>query len=134
MTIDPVTAAIASAIGAGAMSGLTETAKTAITDTYTKLKELLAHKCGDKSEVVDAVARLEARPDSAARKEELHEVISAAGAEQDEEILTAAQHLFALLARHSGSGITVQNNAPVQGQNIGTSQQITQHFGEPPKP
>jgi hypothetical protein len=132
--MDPVTAAIAGAIGAGAMSGLTETTRTAITDVYTKLKDLLAHKFGAKSEVVDAVVRLEAKPDSPARKEELHEVISALGAEQDEEILTAAQRLFALLAQQSNSGITVQNNAPVQGQNIGTYQQITQTFGKPPKP
>jgi hypothetical protein len=40
MPIDPVTAAI----GAGALSGLTETTKNAITDAYTKLKDLLAHR------------------------------------------------------------------------------------------
>jgi hypothetical protein len=131
--MDPVTTAIAGAIAAGAISGLTETTKTAITDAYTKLKDLLAHKFGTKSEVVQAVEHLEAKPESEGRKVAVHEEIIAVGAEQDKEIIAAAQRLFALLAQQSNSGITVHNNAPVQGQNNAQNQWITQHFGEPPK-
>jgi hypothetical protein len=130
--MDPITAAIVTALGAGALSGLTETSKTALTDAYQGLKDLLVKKFGASSHVLQAVDHLEANPDSAGRKETLQEEIIAVKAEQDEELVMAAQQLFELL-QQSRSGITVQVNAPVQGQNIGTYQQITQHFGDPPK-
>lgn len=130
--MDPITAAIVTALGAGALSGLTETSKATLTDAYQGLKGLLVKKFGASSHIVQAVDHLEANPDSAGRKETLHEEIIAARAEQEEELIIAAQKLFELLEQ-SHSGIMVQINAPVQGQNIGTYQQITQHFGDPPK-
>jgi hypothetical protein len=132
--MDPITAAIVAALGAGALSGLTETTKAALIDAYHGFKNLLVKKFGASSHVLQAVDHLEAKPDSADRREALQGEIIAAKAEQDEELVMAAQRLFALLpAQQNPSGITVQVNAPVQGQNIGTYQQITQHFGKPPK-
>src|SRR5947209_5290623 len=64
-TMDPISAAIVAALAAGALSGLTETGKTAITDAYQELKDLLVKKFGARSQVVQTVDHLEARPESA---------------------------------------------------------------------
>jgi hypothetical protein len=133
--MDPITTAIVAALSAGAVSGLTETSKTAITDAYTKLKDLLTKRFGARSNVVQAIEGLEARPASVGRKETLQEEIVAVQAEQDEELLAAAQGVMTLVQpQQVGLGkFTIQNNALVQGQNIGDNQQITQYFGNPPK-
>ncbi len=132
--MDPITTAIVAALSAGAVGGLTETSKTAITDAYTKLKDLLTKKFGARSNVVQAVDHLEARPASGGRKETLREEIVAVQAEQDEDLLAAAQHVLTLVhAQQVGLGkFTIQNNAAVQGQTIGDYNAITQQFGELP--
>jgi hypothetical protein len=133
--MDPITAAIAGALSAGAVSGLTETSKTAIADSYKKLKDLLIGKFGARSEVVQAIDQLEVKPESAGRKEFLQEEILAVNIEEDADVLTAAKHLQILLqSQQAGLGkFTIQNNASVQGQNFAEYQHIDQHFGNPPK-
>lgn len=133
--MDPITAAIVAALSAGALSGLTETSKTAITDAYQTLKGLLAKKFGSKSQVVQAVDHLEAKPESANRQGGLAEELIALQAERDNEILAAAKHLLTLAQPQQAVAgkYTIQNNAPVQGQVIGDSNTITQQFGELPK-
>jgi hypothetical protein len=133
--MDPITTAIVAALGAGAISGLTEASKTAIADAYGRLKTLLGKKFGGDSEVVQAVNQLEVKPTSSGRKETLAEEIAAVHAEQDEEIQSLVAHMLTLVqSESSGQGkFIIQNNAPVQGQNIGDYQQITQQFGHPPE-
>ena len=53
--MDPITTAIVAALSAGTIAGLTDTAKTAVTDSYNKLKILLVKKHGEGS---DALALL----------------------------------------------------------------------------
>jgi hypothetical protein len=133
--MDPITTAIVAAVSAGAISGLTEANKTAIADAYSRLKNLLANKFGRDSEVVQAVKGLETKPSSSARKELLAEEIAAVRAEQDAEIQTQAMHMLTLVRAESRAPgkFSIQNNALVQGQNIGDYQQITQQFGHPPE-
>jgi len=133
--MDPITTAIVTALSAGAVNGLTETSKTAITDTYAKLKDLIIKKFGARSDVVQAIDQLEAKPESAGRKETLKEEITALNAEQDHEVLAAARQVLMLVhAQQAGLGkFAIQNNAPVQGQTIGDHHTITQQFGELPK-
>ncbi len=132
-----ITAAIIVALsaGTGAVDDLTEASKTAITDAYSRLKNLLTKKFGDKSDVAQAVSLLERRPESFVRKEVLAEEMAAVQMEQDEEMLAAARQVLTLVQPQQGSlgKFTIQNNAVVQGQNIGDYQQITQQFGHPPK-
>ena len=133
--MDPITAAIIAALAAGAISGLTQTSTTAVTDAYQALKGLLAKKFGVRGQVVQAVDHLEAKPESTARQGGLAEEIIAVQAEQDSEILAAAKHLLTLVQpQQAGLGtFTIQNNAPVQGQTIGDHNTITQQFGDLPK-
>ena len=137
--MDPVTTitdAIVTALSAGAVAGLTDTAKAAVNDVYNKLKGLLTKKHGEGSEVVQAIAQLEAKPESQGRKEMLQEEIVAVKAEQDEEIVAAAKQVLTLVKvqQTSQSKITLhQDHAIIQGQNIGDHQNITQHFGKMPE-
>ena len=133
--MDPITTAIVAALSAGTISGLTETSKTAMTDAYNAFKALLIKKFGAKSEVVQAIDRLEAKPESVGRQETLQEEIVTVNAEQDHEVLAAARHVLALVhPQQAGLGkFAIQNNAPVQGQTIGDHHTITQQFGELPK-
>ncbi len=133
--MDLITTAIVAALSAGAISGLTEVSKTAVTDAYHTLKDLLIKKFGASSEVVRSIDRLEAKPESAGRQETLQEEIVTVNAEQDHEVLAAAKHVLALVhSQQVGFGkFSIQNNAPVQGQNIGDHNTITQQFEGPPK-
>jgi len=92
--MDPITTAILAAVSAGAIAGVTKVGEQAIVDAYVKLKELLGKKFGTKSKVVKAVKDLEANPKSAARKEVVKEEVATAKADQDKELLQAAQALI----------------------------------------
>jgi hypothetical protein len=133
--MDSITTAILAALSAGTASGVTEVSKTAITDTYTKLKNLLAHKFGARSDLAQAIDHLEAWPESDSCKELLQEEVIAVNAAQDEEVRAAAQQVLLLVRPQQAdlSKFTIQNNAPVQGLIIGDHSTVTQHFGEPPK-
>ena len=133
--MDPISTAIVAALSAGAISGLTETSKTTITDTYARLKDLIIKKFGVRSDVVQAINQLEAKPESTDRKETLQEEITAVKVEQDHEILAVARQMLTLVhAQQAGlSKFAIQNNAPIQGQTIGDHHTITQQFGELPK-
>ncbi len=106
--MDPITTAIVAALSAGAISGLTEASKTAIADAYTRLKTLLSKKFGGESDVVHAVNEVEAKPDSAGRKATLQEEVATVKADQDQEVLHAAQALLQLLQASPEGGQHVQ--------------------------
>jgi len=133
--MDPITTAIVAALSAGTLSGLTEASKTATTDAYNSLKALLIKKFGAKSEMAQAFDRLEANPELIGHQETLQAEIVTVNAEQDQEVFAAAKHVLALVHPQQAvvSKFTTQNNAPVQGQNIGDHNTITQQFGGLPK-
>ena len=133
--MDPVATAIIAALSAGAIGGLTEASKTAITEAYTSLTSLLHKKFGAKSEVVQAITQLEAKPESVSRQGMLQEELLTVNAEHDQELQAAAQRVLTLVQpQQTGLGkFTMQNNALVQGQNVGDYNTNTQYFGEPPK-
>ena len=133
--MDPVTTAIVTALSAGTIAGLTDTAKTAITDGYNKLKGLLTKKHGKNSDIVKAVENLEAKPDSKARKDVLVEEIATAKAEQDEEIVAAANQILTLVQPQQASKgkFNIQIAGNVQGQVVESHAPITMNFGELPK-
>jgi hypothetical protein len=95
--MEPVTTAILAAIAAGATAGLTDTAKTAIGDAYAGLKALLKRKFGGESKMLETVDKLEADPESAGWKESLGKEASKAGANQDQDLIAAAEVVLAKL-------------------------------------
>ncbi len=107
--MDPITLAIVTAVSTGVAKELTEGAiKPAIADAYHKLKALLSKKFGGESDVVHAVNEVEAKPDSAGRKATLQEEVVTAKADQDQEVLQAAQALLHLLQATPAGGQHVQ--------------------------
>lgn len=95
--MEPITTAVIAALTVGTASGVTETAKTAISDGYAGLKALISQKCGSKSEVSEAIDRLQAKPDSPGRQQMLAEELKASDASADPEIMGAAQSLLELI-------------------------------------
>jgi len=91
--MDPMTAII-SAIIAGATSALKPTAEQAVKDAYQGLKALINYKW----EKLD-ISTIEAKPDSDARKAVLQEDLVDVGAQNDQELLSAAQNLLSVLSQ-----------------------------------
>src|SRR5258708_36315057 len=118
--MDPVTTAILAALSANAIGGVTEMSKTAITDAYQKLKGLLVNKFGANSKVVTAVDDLEEEHNSKGRQLTLQEQIAKVKADQDQELVQAAQVLLRELRSQPGGEQRIQSlvanyNAQVYG-------------------
>jgi hypothetical protein len=103
--MDPITTAVIAAPAGGVASG---TAESVTVISYQALKSFLKRKFGKDGEVVKAVNNLEARPDSAGRKETLKEEVLAARADQDPEILEAAWALLDRIGAQAGGEHHIQ--------------------------
>jgi hypothetical protein len=120
--MDPITTVIIAAV--------TSLSKDVIKDSYDALKAGFKQKFGEKSDLVDAVDRLEQKPDSEARKATVKEEVETAQVNQDPAILKLAQDLHDKIIEQPGgqeiinqtqtntvSGVTVGGNfefKPVQ--------------------
>jgi hypothetical protein len=106
-----VDAILAALIGGAAASAGKVVVSKAVEDAYSALKALLVHKLGEKSDAVEAVAKLEAKPDSEGRKATMAEELNAARVTHDPELLDAARRLQAALEQLPAGGRTqVQNS------------------------
>jgi hypothetical protein len=106
--MDPLSAAIIAAVAAGLVKGAGEVSQKVLVDGYERLKALLGRRFGDRSEVVQAVQGLEARPDSPARRNLVVEEVQLSGASNDEELLTVARDLLARIQEDPGPRASVQ--------------------------
>lgn len=97
MDMDTLTTSIVAAITAGAATGTTDIVKKSVADGYAALKGLLRKKFGANSQVVDAMDKLQAKPDSAGRREMLAEEIKELRADEEPELLAAARGLLELI-------------------------------------
>ena len=113
--MDPITLAI---VGTITSSLLTEKN---IKNGYNALKNALKKKFGDESDLVDAVDKLEKKPDSEGRKAILQEEFEIAKVNDDPEILKLAQDLLDKVKEQPGGQQTInqtQTNT-VSGVNVG---------------
>jgi hypothetical protein len=94
--MDPVTL-IVTALVTGAAAAAKDVGGDAVKSAFNGLKALIAKKFGGKADVVDAVTKVEQKPESAGRKETLKEELQAAGADQDKELLAEVQKFLKLL-------------------------------------
>jgi hypothetical protein len=106
--VTTITTAILAAIAAGAAGGTTEASKKAIIDAYNGLKTVLKRTVCAHSDLVEAVAQLEQKPDSAGRKTTLQEEIIAAKVNQRPEVIQAAQTLLDQLKAQPGGEQHIQ--------------------------
>lgn len=128
--MDPITEAIVVALSAGVASGTTEAGKNAVIDAYKVLKEMIRKKFGKNKEVIEAVNNLEIRPELKSRLEVLKEKIQLTKADQDSELLKAAQHLISLVdPKQASIGIfNIRGNKIKSLVQAGHIQNLTQTF------
>src|SRR6476469_354838 len=87
VNMDTLTTSIVAAITAGAVRGTTDIAKKSIADGYDAIKGLIKKKFGGNSQVLDAMDKLQLKPDSAGRRETLAEEIKEIKADEVPELL-----------------------------------------------
>lgn len=92
--MDPVTMATIASLATGVAGGAAEVGQKVIVDAYEALKAVIQQKYGQKSDLAEAVANVEKKPDSEARKGVLQEEVAAVQAHKDPEVLKTAQALL----------------------------------------
>jgi hypothetical protein len=111
--VDPVTLILA-ALAAGAASGAGEAATQAVKDGYAGLKGLLQSKFAGNAKAVETLADHEADP--AAYELPLAKQLALTGADQDAEIVAAAEEV---VKAANGAGIKTRYNVTVSGGKVG---------------
>jgi hypothetical protein len=122
--MDPITTSILAALTAGITGSTSKVGQQAILDTYEALKNILKRKFGNQSDIIKSVEALETKPESAARKEMLKEEIATVEADQDPDILKAAQDLLDKIGAHPGGVQHIQQatgNYIAQADRSGTA-------------
>ncbi|SRR6266567_2038438 len=130
--MDPVTL-ILTALTAGAVAGIKDTAGASIKDAYNGLKALIQYKFAGKPAAELALVEHEKKPD--VWKTPLEEELKEAGIDQDQEIIAAAQKLMTLVQPQQAAmgKYNVQIVGNVQGYAQGDYQRVTMNFGNEPK-
>lgn len=107
--MDPITLAIIAAISAGVTGGVTSVGKEAIVDAYHGIKNFLKARFGNDSDVVQAIDKLETKPDSKGQRQVVEEEVLAVKAHEDPVILKAAQEMIELIKAAPGGEKHIQN-------------------------
>ena len=95
--IEVLASAVIGALMAGANDGLKEVTRKGISDGYEQLKSLLLRHGNGEHDVADALKKLEAKPNSEARKAVLIEELESSGAAKDLAIQDQARLLLDLV-------------------------------------
>ncbi len=111
--MDPITAAI--------ITALANLSKDAIKDCYCGLKGLLKSKFGATSDLMDAVDKLEKKPDSKGRQTIVQEEVEAANINNDPEIMRLVEDLRNIIEEKAGGegGINQTQTNTISGVNVG---------------
>lgn len=106
--IEVITSAVVGGLLAGANDGLKEVTRKGISDGYERLKSLLLRHENGEHDVADALKKLEAKPDSEARKAVLVEELERSGAAKDLAIQDQARLLLDLVKELSAGNTSGQ--------------------------
>jgi len=127
--MDPISM-IVSALTAGAVAALQETAGTAINDAYQGLISLVKKKFGKDTKAVTALEGHAEDPDT--WQKPLEKSIQESGAAEDKDVLEAAQKLLELVqSTQSSSKYDIKIEGDVQGLVQGDNAKVTMNFNEP---
>lgn len=112
---------ITTALAAGAGVGLKDSASAAVREAYEGLKQLLVRRVGDRNdEALRALADDEVEPDVWLAR--IGAVLTESGADNDEEVLAAAQRLIALVESENTRTFNINvgtNYGSVSGEQSG---------------
>ncbi len=123
--MDPITTAI--------IAALANLSKDAIKDGYGALKAALKKKFGAESDLVDAVDKLEKKPDSEGRKATLQEEVEIAKVNDHSDIIQLAQDLLDKIKEQPGGQHIITQNisnvkyAATSGLGNASISSITEH-------
>ena len=123
--MDPITTAI--------IAALANLSKDAIKDSYNALKSALKKKFGSQSDLVDAVDKLEKKPDSEGRKAMLQEEVEIAKVNDHSDIIQLAQDLLNKIKEQPGGQQIITQNisnvkyAATSGSGNASISSITEH-------
>lgn len=111
--MDPITTAIVAA--------LASLSKDVIKDGYDALKAVIMKNFGEHKDLVDAIDKLEKKPDSEARKAAIQEEVEIARVNDDPEILTLVQNLLDKIKEQPGGQEIINQTQinKVSGVNVG---------------
>jgi hypothetical protein len=112
---------ILTALVTGATEALNPAAPQGLKDSYAGLKALIQQTYGQQSDLLDAVAKVENRPNSEARQGALKEELQLARVEQDRDMVTAALQLLDLLMPHgqaAGRSIAILSGSGAIAQGV----------------
>ncbi len=112
--MDLISASILAAITAGA----SETGKNIIGDTYNALKNVLKRKWGEKSDLFQALEKIEEKKDSAKCINNLQEEVKAVNAFEDPEVKYLAKELLKVLQKTS-EGQSAMEKYHINADKIG---------------
>ncbi len=113
--IDPISAIVAT-LAAGAIAATKDTASQAIKDAYAGLKALIQRRFANKPEGQTALEQHEQKPQ--VWEAPLADALKEVGADQDQDIIGAVQHLKNLLSEADSSAVAPGSRAMVAGGNI----------------
>lgn len=120
---------IVTALTAGAVAALKDTASQAVKDTYSGLKTLIQKRFAGKPEAEMALAQIEKKPEVWAAP--LKDALTENGVDKDEEILQQAQQVLKLVQPQQASqGKYNINIGEAKGTVIGDNANVTQNFGK----
>jgi hypothetical protein len=92
------------------IAGLSMLSESVIKDAYDKLKNTLASKFNQKSDLMKAIGLLEEKPESQGRREILREELHAANAHLDADVVQAAEALYEQIRLQTNVQQNVQQN------------------------
>ncbi|MEJ7742305.1 MAG: hypothetical protein WKF73_07025 [Nocardioidaceae bacterium] len=129
--MDPISM-IVGALAAGAATGLTDTASTALKDAYVGLRELVRRRFAARPAAETALVEHEKAPE--VWQAPLATSLEATGAGGDEQIIEAAQHVLALVDQ-SGTPASkyLVDLRGSQGVQVGDRNTQSNTFTTPPK-
>jgi len=129
--VDPISL-IVGALAAGAATGLTDTASTALKDAYAGLRELVRRRFAARQAAQTALVEHEKAPE--VWRAPLAAELEATGAGDDQQIIEAAQHVLALVDQ-SGTPVSKYrvDLRGSQGVQVGDANTQSNTFTTPPK-
>ena len=129
--MDPVTVII-SALSAGAILALQDTAGKAVKDSYEGLVQLVNRKFSKNPKAKTALNNHKKKPQ--ASRKNLKKALEETKATEDKEILIAAEKLLELISKHNSS---ISNDLVINGDAQGVIKEnwgeVTMNFNQPAK-
>jgi hypothetical protein len=128
--MDPITL-IVTALATGAVSGITESASSAVKEAYASLKALVRKRLAGRPDAELVLARHEQAPET--WQAPLAAVLGDAGADRDANLVAAAQALLRLAdAAGAGAGKYAVDVRGAQGVQVGDQGRQDNVFNVPP--